>query len=247
MLIAVVAVLIDIRDTDHWGLIIGGLLVGIVLGVPPALRTKMTAMPQLVALLTRRRWHGRAHRVGRVPQLRRLHPSRRPRCRSSSARLFAAIHRFGLVLGLAGRVREAAGAVQQELREEGRRLGEGVPAGEHDPRGRLGRHRDLIGIQADRPTIRRPRWDRRPARRRRRHGSVRRAGRSAAPTMPVVISLLKRAHRSVGAAAGLALNKPGDDRRRHDRRRVRLDPDQPHGQGHEPLDPRDHLRLVRWR
>ncbi len=50
MLIAVVAVLIDIRDTDHWGLIIGGLLVGIVLGVPPALRTKMTAMPQLVAL-----------------------------------------------------------------------------------------------------------------------------------------------------------------------------------------------------
>lgn len=50
MLIAVVAVLIDVRDTDNWGLIIGGLLVGIVLGVPPALRTKMTAMPQLVAL-----------------------------------------------------------------------------------------------------------------------------------------------------------------------------------------------------
>ena len=50
MFVAVVAVLIDIRDTDHWGLIIGGLLVGIVLGVPPALKTKMTAMPQLVAL-----------------------------------------------------------------------------------------------------------------------------------------------------------------------------------------------------
>lgn len=50
MLIAVVAVLIDIRDTDHWGLIIGGLAVGIILGVPPALKTKMTAMPQLVAL-----------------------------------------------------------------------------------------------------------------------------------------------------------------------------------------------------
>ncbi|SDE68886.1 NAD(P) transhydrogenase subunit beta, partial [Rhodococcus tukisamuensis] len=50
MVIAVVAVLIDVRDTDNWLLIAGGLLVGIVLGVPPALRTKMTAMPQLVAL-----------------------------------------------------------------------------------------------------------------------------------------------------------------------------------------------------
>ncbi len=50
MVVAVVAVLIDIRDTDNWGLIVGGLAVGVVLGVPPALRTKMTAMPQLVAL-----------------------------------------------------------------------------------------------------------------------------------------------------------------------------------------------------
>ncbi|QBJ97911.1 NAD(P)(+) transhydrogenase (Re/Si-specific) subunit beta [Rhodococcus sp. ABRD24] len=50
MFIAVVAVLIDVRSTDNWLLIAGGLLVGIVLGVPPALRTKMTAMPQLVAL-----------------------------------------------------------------------------------------------------------------------------------------------------------------------------------------------------
>ncbi|WP_305094555.1 NAD(P)(+) transhydrogenase (Re/Si-specific) subunit beta [Prescottella sp. R16] len=50
MFVAVVAVLIDVRDTDNWLLIAGGLIVGIVLGVPPALRTKMTAMPQLVAL-----------------------------------------------------------------------------------------------------------------------------------------------------------------------------------------------------
>jgi len=50
MFIAIVAVLIDIRDTSHWGLIIGGLAVGVILGVPPALKTKMTAMPQLVAL-----------------------------------------------------------------------------------------------------------------------------------------------------------------------------------------------------
>ncbi|MFZ2527846.1 MAG: NAD(P)(+) transhydrogenase (Re/Si-specific) subunit beta [Rhodococcus sp. (in: high G+C Gram-positive bacteria)] len=48
--IAVIAVLIDVRDTDNWGLIVGGLAVGVILGVPPALKTKMTAMPQLVAL-----------------------------------------------------------------------------------------------------------------------------------------------------------------------------------------------------
>ncbi|NCL78096.1 NAD(P)(+) transhydrogenase (Re/Si-specific) subunit beta [Rhodococcus sp. YH1] len=50
MAVAVLAVLIDIRDTDNWSWIVAGLVVGVVLGVPPALRTKMTAMPQLVAL-----------------------------------------------------------------------------------------------------------------------------------------------------------------------------------------------------
>jgi len=48
--IAVVATLIKIRDTENWALIIGGLVLGMLLGVPPALRTKMTAMPQLVAM-----------------------------------------------------------------------------------------------------------------------------------------------------------------------------------------------------
>ncbi|UJC79582.1 NAD(P)(+) transhydrogenase (Re/Si-specific) subunit beta [Rhodococcus erythropolis] len=52
MLIAVVATLISIRDAEmgNWLLIAAGLVIGVVLGVPPALRTKMTAMPQLVAL-----------------------------------------------------------------------------------------------------------------------------------------------------------------------------------------------------
>ncbi len=52
MLIAVVATLISIRDAEmgNWILIAAGLIIGVVLGVPPALRTKMTAMPQLVAL-----------------------------------------------------------------------------------------------------------------------------------------------------------------------------------------------------
>ncbi len=49
MALAVTATLIKIRDTDQWALIITGLVVGVVLGVPPARYTKMTAMPQLVA------------------------------------------------------------------------------------------------------------------------------------------------------------------------------------------------------
>ncbi|MDN5757254.1 MAG: NAD(P)(+) transhydrogenase (Re/Si-specific) subunit beta [Tomitella sp.] len=50
MALAVVATLIQIRDTHYWWIIIVGLVVGTALGVPPALRTKMTAMPQLVAM-----------------------------------------------------------------------------------------------------------------------------------------------------------------------------------------------------
>ena len=49
MTIAVAATLVMIRHTSQWPLIIAGLAVGVVLGVPPARLTKMTAMPQLVA------------------------------------------------------------------------------------------------------------------------------------------------------------------------------------------------------
>jgi len=50
--LAVVATLIKVRDTAtvNWVLIVVGLVLGVVLGVPPAKKTKMTAMPQLVAL-----------------------------------------------------------------------------------------------------------------------------------------------------------------------------------------------------
>ena len=50
--IAVVATLLKVRDTAaiNWILIIAGLAIGVILGVPPAKKTKMTAMPQLVAL-----------------------------------------------------------------------------------------------------------------------------------------------------------------------------------------------------
>ncbi|WP_068280643.1 NAD(P)(+) transhydrogenase (Re/Si-specific) subunit beta [Aldersonia kunmingensis] len=50
MAIAVIATLIAIRDTSQWILIALGLIIGVALGVPPAKYTKMTAMPQLVAL-----------------------------------------------------------------------------------------------------------------------------------------------------------------------------------------------------
>ncbi|KQU53461.1 NAD(P) transhydrogenase subunit beta [Rhodococcus sp. Leaf278] len=50
MFVAVVATLISIRDTENWILIIVGLVVGVALGIPPARKVKMTAMPQLVAL-----------------------------------------------------------------------------------------------------------------------------------------------------------------------------------------------------
>ncbi len=49
MALAVTATLIKIRHNDQWIWIIAGLVVGVVLGVPPARLTKMTAMPQLVA------------------------------------------------------------------------------------------------------------------------------------------------------------------------------------------------------
>ena len=49
---SLVATLIKIRDTAsiNWVLIVAGLAIGVILGVPPAKKTKMTAMPQLVAL-----------------------------------------------------------------------------------------------------------------------------------------------------------------------------------------------------
>ncbi|MFC6009486.1 NAD(P)(+) transhydrogenase (Re/Si-specific) subunit beta [Nocardia lasii] len=51
MAIAVVATLISVRHAAllNWILIGAGLIVGVALGVPPAVRTKMTEMPQLVA------------------------------------------------------------------------------------------------------------------------------------------------------------------------------------------------------
>ncbi|SEM77280.1 NAD(P)(+) transhydrogenase (Re/Si-specific) subunit beta [Cryobacterium sp. TMT1-3] len=50
MAVAFVATLIHIRETGSWLIIIIALIVGVVIGIPPARRVKMTAVPQLVAL-----------------------------------------------------------------------------------------------------------------------------------------------------------------------------------------------------
>ena len=65
--------------------------------------------------------------------------------------------------------------------------------------------------------------------------------------MPVVISLLNAFTGLSAAATGIALEQPRADRRRHDRRRVGLDPHEPDGGRDEPLDPGDHRRRLRRR
>ncbi|TFD62144.1 NAD(P)(+) transhydrogenase (Re/Si-specific) subunit beta [Cryobacterium suzukii] len=48
--VAFIATLIHIRDTGSWLVIIAALVVGVIVGIPPARKVKMTAVPQLVAL-----------------------------------------------------------------------------------------------------------------------------------------------------------------------------------------------------
>jgi len=50
MAVAFIATLIHIRDTSSWLLIVAALVVGVIVGIPPARKVKMTAVPQLVAL-----------------------------------------------------------------------------------------------------------------------------------------------------------------------------------------------------
>ena len=62
MALAVTATLIKIRHTDQWVLIIAGLVVGVVLGVPPARLHQDDRDAAAGGVLQRsRRRHGRAH------------------------------------------------------------------------------------------------------------------------------------------------------------------------------------------
>ena len=67
MALAVTATLIKIRHTDQWVLIIAGLVVGVVLGVPPArLHQDDRHAAAGGVLQRRRRRHGRADRAGGI-------------------------------------------------------------------------------------------------------------------------------------------------------------------------------------
>jgi NAD(P) transhydrogenase subunit beta len=48
--VAFIATLVHIRETSSWLVIVSALVVGVVIGIPPARKVKMTAVPQLVAL-----------------------------------------------------------------------------------------------------------------------------------------------------------------------------------------------------
>ena len=63
--------------------------------------------------------------------------------------------------------------------------------------------------------------------------------------MPVVISPAQRADRAVGRGGRAGARQHRHDRRRDDRGRVGHDPDQPHGDGDEPVDPGDRRGRVR--
>ena len=73
MAIAVIATLLLPELGSNWGLIILGVVIGTVVGVPAARNVKMTAdAADGRAVQRRRRRGGRADRVGRVPRDRRL-------------------------------------------------------------------------------------------------------------------------------------------------------------------------------
>ena len=142
--LAVVATLISVRDTAmiNWILIAAGLIIGVVLGVPPAKKTKMTAMPQLVALfngvgggtVALIAWAEFIETDG-------FRPSSTTRPDGRTGRRFAVRgdHRLGVVLGFAGRVPETAGVDPKNVEKALVRLGQAVPGRQHRAAARRGR------------------------------------------------------------------------------------------------------------
>ncbi|EUA53836.1 NAD(P) transhydrogenase beta subunit [Mycobacterium intracellulare 1956] len=247
MAIAVAATLVKIRHTDQWVLIIAGLVVGVVLGVPPARYTKMTAMPQLVAF-----FNGVGGGTVALIALSEFIETQgfsafqhgeSPTVHIVVASLFAAvigsISFWGSIIAF-GKLQEIIsgapigfGRAQQPVNLL--LLVAAVAAAVVVGVARPSRHRRGVPVVDDRAAGRGRRAgpDGGAAHRRRRH-----AGRHLAAQRDD--GVVCRGRRS-GA------EQHRDDRGRHDRRRVRLDPDQPDGQGHEPLDPRDRRRRLRRR
>ena len=247
MALAVTATLIKIRHTDQWVWIIAGLVVGVVLGVPPARFTKMTAMPQLVAF-----FNGVGGGTVALIALAEFMETKgfsafehgeSPTVHIVVASLFAAIigsiSFWGSIIAF-GKLQEIIsgspigfGKAQQpiNLLLLVAAIAAAIVIG-------LGAHPDtggvslwwMIGLLAA-AGVTGP--DGGAADRRRRHAR----GDLAA----------QRDDRLVGRRGGLGAEQHRDDRRGHDRRRVRFDPDQLDGQGDEPFHPGDRRRRVRRR
>ena len=247
MAIAVGATLVKLGHTGQWVLIITGLVVGVVLGVPPARLTKMTAMPQLVAF-----FNGVGGGTVALIALSEFietngfsafQHGERPTVHIVVASLFAAIigsiSFWGSIIAF-GKLQEIIpgrpiGAGQGAAADQCAAAGRGRRRrGGHRP-ARASRHRWSAVVVDDRSAGRRRRAgsDGGVAHRRRRHAG----GYLNA----------QRHDRGVGRRGGFGVEQHGDDRGGHDRGRVRLDPDQPDGQGDEPLHPRDRRRRFRWR
>ena len=247
MAVAVIATLISIRHTENWGLIIAGLLVGVALGVPPARLVKMTAMPQLVAF-----YNGvGGGTVALIALSEFLDTSgfsnfkhgESPTAHIVVASLFAAI--IGSISFWGSII--AFGKLQEIL--PGRPIGVGKA---QQPLNLLLFAGAVvaavaIGVAAHPGTGGASLWWM--------IGLLAAAGvlglmvvlPIGGADMPVVISLAQRPHRVVRGRCGFGAEQHRDDRGRHDRRRIGFDPDQPDGQGDEPLHPRHRGRRLRWR
>ena len=206
MALAVTATLIKIRHTDQWVLIIAGLVVGVVLGVPPARLTKMTAMPQLVAFFNGVGGGTVALiALAEFMETRRLFgvPARRVADRAHRGGVVVRRdHRVDLVLGVDHRVRQVAG---DHLRLADR-LRQGPAAGQPAAAGRGVAAAVVVGLHAHPGSGGAPLWWM--------IGLLAAAGvlglmvvlPIGGADMPVVISLLNAMTGLSAAAAGLALN-----------------------------------------
>ncbi len=235
MAIAVIATFL-IPGIGNWGLIILGIVIGTAIGVPAARNVQMTAMPQMVAL-----FNGVG---GGAVALIAWSEFRHTNGYSGEATYVAIFSLFSAIIGsVSFWGSNIAFAKLQELLP-GRPISIGraqqfVNLALLAGRGRRARWRSPPGATSQAPddpaavAAGRAREPDRAADRRRGH-----AGRDLAA---------QRVHRPVGGGGRHRAEQHRADRRGHDRRRVRLDPDEPHGAGDEPLDPVDRRGRVRRR
>ena len=235
MAIAVIATLLNPGE-GNWGLIVLGIALGVAVGVPAARQVKMTAMPQMVALFNG--VGGGAVFLISWAEFRNYGSSY-----SGVSTYIAVFSVFAAIVGSVsfwgsniafGKLQEiipgrpiSFGSAQQivnlVLLILAVAAGVDLIAGAHSQALFIGdaHGRRAVGQRG------------RAADRRRRH-----AGGDLAA---------ERVHRPVRGGDRHRAEQHRADRRGHDRRRLGLDPHEPDGGRHEPLDPGDHRRRVRRR